>query len=61
MFDEVSPGVCGNGVDHLQGLGERGGAVGQRRALLGRGPISRGGGRLAAREEERQGPVIFKL
>lgn len=59
LFDEVSPGVGGNGVDHLQGLGERGGAVGERRALLGCGPISRGGGRLAAREKEGQGLLFL--
>lgn len=46
-------------MDHLQGLGERGGAVGQRRALLGRRPISQGGGRLAAREKKGQGRLFL--
>lgn len=44
LFNKVSPGIGGNGMDHLQGLSERGGAVGEGRALLGCGPISRGGG-----------------
>ena len=57
LLDKVSPGVGGNRVDHLQGLGERGGAVGEGRELLGRGPISWGGGRLAVGGA---GRVIFK-
>lgn len=59
LFDEVPPGVGGNGVDHLQGLGERGGAVGEGRALLGCGLISQGGGRLAARERGEAGAGYF--
>lgn len=47
LFNEVSPGVGGNGMDHLQGLRESGGAVGEGWALLGCGSISRGGGWLA--------------
>lgn len=46
-------------MDHAQGVGERGGAVGQRRALLGRGPISWAGGRLTAREKQGQGRLFL--